>query len=69
MAILLDTGFIYAAYNPLDINHSLALEILKEIESQKFGSVVITDYVLIEFYRLHTLGSHGKPGHTMDCNL
>ena len=48
MAILLDSGFIYAIYNKRDVNHETATLILKEIEDNKLGTAYITDYLFDE---------------------
>lgn len=48
IAILLDSGFLYAVYNARDENHPLALQILQEIEENKFGTGYLTDYLFDE---------------------
>ncbi len=46
--ILLDTSFIVSYYNIRDENHDKAIELMKEIESGKYGDICITDYIFDE---------------------
>ena len=46
--LLLDSSFIVAYSNEADINHTKALQITKEIDTGKYGTAVITDYIFDE---------------------
>lgn len=48
MSVLMDSGFIYACSNIDDVNHLISVDLLKEIEDNKFGSQYITDYIFDE---------------------
>ncbi|MFQ6127038.1 MAG: type II toxin-antitoxin system VapC family toxin [Candidatus Heimdallarchaeota archaeon] len=46
--ILVDTGVIAAFYNRRDEHHSRALELLNNLRQGKYGTGILTDYVLDE---------------------
>jgi len=48
MSIFVDTGLFVAFHNTKDVNHSRALEIMKNIVTGKLGSVYTSDYVFDE---------------------
>lgn len=48
ITVLLDTSFLVAHYNHRDGNHQRAIKLLLELETNQFGSLVISDYVFDE---------------------
>ncbi len=46
--ILLDTSFLIAYFNQRDENHQKAINLVKNIVDQKFGSLCTTDYIFNE---------------------
>ncbi len=48
MSVLLDTGFIIAAFNRRDSNHAWAKRLMREILEGKWGTPYITDYIVDE---------------------
>jgi len=48
MSIFVDTGLFVAFHNTKDVNHSRALEIMKNIVTGKLGSAFTSDYVFDE---------------------
>ena len=46
--ILLDTSFLIAYFNQRDENHQKAINLVKNIVDQKFGSLYTTDYIFNE---------------------
>ncbi len=46
--ILVDTGVIAAFYNRRDEHHSRALELLNNLRQGKYGTGILTDYILDE---------------------
>ncbi|MHA2105033.1 MAG: type II toxin-antitoxin system VapC family toxin [Candidatus Hodarchaeales archaeon] len=46
--ILIDTGVIAAFFNKKDVNHENARNILNNLRSNKYGTGIITDYILDE---------------------
>ena len=46
--ILVDTGVIAAFYNSRDEHHSRSLELLNNLRQGKYGTGILTDYVLDE---------------------
>ncbi len=48
MSIFVDTGLFVAFHNTKDVNHSRALEIMKNIVTGKLGSAYTSDYVFDE---------------------
>ena len=48
MSIFVDTGLFVAFHNIKDVNHSRALEIMKNIVTGKLGSAYTSDYVFDE---------------------
>jgi predicted nucleic acid-binding protein len=65
--ILLDTSFIVAFYNTRDENHQKAVRVMEEIVKEKYGEVLITDYIFDEsitviFIRLKSLSKAVKIG-------
>ena len=48
MSIFVDTGLFVAFHNTKDVNHSRALEIMKNIVTGKLGSAYTSDYIFDE---------------------
>lgn len=48
MSLLIDSGVWIAFYNERDEHHKKAVEIMKEIDASKYGSLISTDYILDE---------------------
>lgn len=48
ISVLIDTSFLVAYYDVRDKNHSRAVELLKELETKKFGSLYLSDYIFDE---------------------
>ena len=48
MSIFVDTGVFVAFHNTKDVNHSKALEIMKNIVTGKLGSAYTSDYIFDE---------------------
>lgn len=46
--IIVDTGVIAAFYNTKDEHHKRAIEILNNLRTGKYGTGIITDYILDE---------------------
>ena len=46
--IFVDSNVFISYYNEDDINHNLAIKILKDIEEFKYGNAIISDYVFDE---------------------
>ena len=46
--IILDTSFLVSFYNIKDNNHTKAWNIMKELITEKYGDIAITDYVFDE---------------------
>ncbi|MEM2990846.1 MAG: PIN domain-containing protein [Halobacteria archaeon] len=46
--ILLDSSLIVAYSNESDENHARALQIVRDLERDKYGTLVITDYIFNE---------------------
>lgn len=68
--ILLDTSFIVSFYNIRDENHQRAVKIMEEIIREKYGLVLITDYIFDEsitviFIRLKNLSITVEIGETI----
>jgi predicted nucleic acid-binding protein len=64
--ILLDSSFIMAYSNEADVNHAKALSIIKDIERDKHGTPIITDYVFDEVVTVMLMKTKklGKSGRT-----
>lgn len=50
--IIIDTGILAAFANEKDENHTKAIKVLDEIVEKKYGTPIITDYVLDEVVTL-----------------
>lgn len=48
ISVLIDTSFLVAYYDSRDNNHQRSTELLKDIETRKFGSTFISDYIFDE---------------------
>ncbi len=48
MSVLLDTGFIIAAFNRRDSNHAWAKRLMREVLEGKWGTPYVTDYIIDE---------------------
>ena len=60
MVVFLDTGFILAIRNSDDINHSKAIEIMRECLSGKFGRIIVSNFVFDETVTLTLVRTHNK---------
>lgn len=68
--IFLDTSFIVSYFNTRDENHSKAVALMKEIGTEKFGMVYITDYIFdesvtVSFVRIKNLTKAIKIGEAL----
>ena len=48
MAVLLDSSFIIACFNKEDRHHTRALEMYRELRSQRYGKLIVLDHVFDE---------------------
>jgi predicted nucleic acid-binding protein len=46
--IFLDTSFIVSFYNTRDENHQKAVKLMQDINKEKYGSMLISDYIFDE---------------------
>ena len=46
--IVLDSSFLIAFYNEKDVHHPPALETMKQITQEKWGGVILPEYVFVE---------------------
>jgi len=60
MVVFLDTGFILAIRNYDDINHTKATEIMRECLSDKYGRIIVSDFVFDETVTLTLVRTHNK---------
>lgn len=58
--ILLDTGILAAYVNNKDENHERAVIVLEEILNKKYGTPIITDYILDEVVTLLNIRTKRK---------
>ena len=48
MSAFIDTGFLIAFHNVMDVNHTRAVELMKKIVDGEFGTVYTSDYIFDE---------------------
>lgn len=46
--IILDSSFLIAYHNKLDIHHAAAARVMEDLVSEKFGRALLLEYVFLE---------------------
>ncbi|MFW9856658.1 MAG: type II toxin-antitoxin system VapC family toxin [Candidatus Thorarchaeota archaeon] len=60
MVVLLDTGFILAIRNSDDVNHNKATELMRECLSEKYGRIIVSNFVFDETVTLTLVRTRNK---------
>jgi predicted nucleic acid-binding protein len=58
MVVLLDTGFILAARNQDDVNHLVAVQLMRECLAGKYGQILVNNLVFNEIATLTLVRTH-----------